>query len=58
MFVSGDGFMHAFLRFCKGLCGFLEVEAELRPFLTLVFKFQGSFFFGCTESLLLYIGFL
>lgn len=44
MFVSGDGFMHAFLRFCKCLCGFMEVEAELRPFLTLVFKFRNSFF--------------
>ena len=45
MFVSGDGFMHACLRFCKCLCGFIEVEAELGPFLTPVFKFQSSFFF-------------
>ena len=36
--------MHAFLRFCKCLCGFMEVEAELRSFFSLVFKFQSCFF--------------
>lgn len=34
--------MRAFLRFCKCLTD-LEAEADLRPFLTLVFKFLSSF---------------